>query len=353
MEANLALGFLFVVLGALCGGSWALPSKFADPKTPWEVLWGPFFFLVTLIIPTIAGPIVARDIVATWQAVSPWAILGPLVFGLLWGSGSMTYGIAFSMVGLSLAYAINSGTQVVFGWLMPLFVTQGAFKALGSTGGIIIVIGVAIAVAGVAICGYAGVLKSRHLAGQAATAEEKKHGARFVLGLFVTVLSGILCACAALAFATGGPVMAKSAALGNPPWAAGFVVWMLVLWGGALSAFGYCVFKLCMNKTWSHFKAPGIGKVLLLALAMSLFHDGAIFFYGLAATYLGELGGSVGYAAFMCGTLVIGNVHGFRTREWQASSPQAVRWILIGIAVLLAAIITFATGTYIQTMPAK
>lgn len=349
MEANLALGFLFVVLGAICGGSWALPSKFADPKTPWEVLWGPFFFLVTLIIPTIAGPIVAKDILATWQNVSAWGLIAPLVFGFLWGSGSMTYGIAFSMVGLSLAYAINSGTQVVFGWLMPLLASPGGFAKLTGVSGAVIVLGVLIAVAGVAACGYAGVLKSRHLAGQAATSDEKKHGARFLLGLFVTVLSGILCACAALAFTTGGEIgKVSEKQFGNPAWAASFVTWMLVLWGGAFSAFGYCVFKLCKNKTWGQLKAPGIGKVLLLALAMALLHDGAIFFYGLAATYLGALGGSVGYAAFMCGTLVIGNVHGFRTREWQASSPQAVRWILIGIAILLAAIITFATGTYIQ-----
>lgn len=348
---SLPLGFLFVVLGALCGGSWALPSKYADPKTPWEVLWGPFFFLVTLIIPTIAGPIVAKDIVATWQNVSAWGILAPLIFGLLWGSGSMTYGIAFSMVGLSLAYAINSGTQVVFGWLMPLFATKGGFAALASTGGIIIIVGVLIAVAGVAACGYAGILKSRHMAGQSATAEEQRKGARFILGLLVTVASGVLCACAALAFATGGEVgKVSETQFHNPPWAASFVTWMLVLWGGAFSAFGYCAYKLCKNKTWGQLKAPGIGKILTLALAMALLHDGAIFFYGLAATYLGKLGGSVGYAAFMCGTLIIGNVHGFRTREWQASSPQAVRWILIGIAILLAAIITFATGTYVQSM---
>lgn len=344
---NLPLGFLFVVLGALCGGSWALPSKYADPKTPWEVLWGPFFFLVTLIIPTIAGPIVAKDIVVTWQSVSPWAIVGPLVFGFLWGTGSMTYGIAFSMVGLSLAYAINSGTQVVFGWLMPLFVAPNGFAKLATLGGIIIVVGVVVAVVGVAICGYAGVLKSRGLAGQNASAEDKKKGSRFILGLLVTVASGILCACASMAFAVGDEVKSKSMALGNPSWAAGFVVWMLVLWAGAFSAFGYCVYKLCKNKTWPQLKAPGIGKILALALAMALLHDGAIFFFGLAFTYLN---GSVAYAAFMCGTLIIGNVHGFRTREWQASSQQAVRWILIGIAVLLAAIITFATGTYVQSL---
>ncbi len=44
------LGFLFLFLGAACGGSFGLPSKFARKDTPWEVLWGPFFFFVTILL---------------------------------------------------------------------------------------------------------------------------------------------------------------------------------------------------------------------------------------------------------------------------------------------------------------
>ena len=45
---DLWLGFLFLLVGAACGGSFGLPSKYAKEDTPWEVLWGPFFFFVTV-----------------------------------------------------------------------------------------------------------------------------------------------------------------------------------------------------------------------------------------------------------------------------------------------------------------
>ena len=41
-------GFILIVIGALCGGSFGLPSKFVRKGTPWETLWGPFFFFATV-----------------------------------------------------------------------------------------------------------------------------------------------------------------------------------------------------------------------------------------------------------------------------------------------------------------
>ena len=46
METEQILGFGLMLIGAICGGSFGLPSKYAKPGTPWEVLWGPFFFFV-------------------------------------------------------------------------------------------------------------------------------------------------------------------------------------------------------------------------------------------------------------------------------------------------------------------
>jgi hypothetical protein len=51
------IGFTLILLGAVCGGSFGLPSKFVSKGTPWETLWGPFFFFVTLLIPTCVFPL--------------------------------------------------------------------------------------------------------------------------------------------------------------------------------------------------------------------------------------------------------------------------------------------------------
>lgn len=49
-------GLLLIILGALCGGSFGLPSKFVRKDTPWETLWGPFFFFATIVLPLLASP---------------------------------------------------------------------------------------------------------------------------------------------------------------------------------------------------------------------------------------------------------------------------------------------------------
>jgi len=351
METSLILGFGFVVLGAICGGSYALPSKFAK-DTPWENLWGPFFFFVTLIIPTVFGPLVVHDILATWSAVGPGVLIWPILFGFLWGFGSMTFGLSFGMIGLSLAYAINSGVQTAFGSMLPLVIKKYA----NTPGGCVIILGILTCIVGIVICGYAGALKSRtaekepEAQGQAAAKTKKP---KFIVGMVVAIASGILCACCNLAFDFGGEIMRVSReTFHNPGWASTFAVWILVFWGGSVSSCLYCVTRLFRNRTWGNFTKPGIGRVLLLAAIMSVLHDGAVFLYGLGAYYLGVLGTSVGWAAFMSCTLIVGNVHGFVTKEWKGASRKSVSWIIAGIAVLVCAMCVLGKGNSMLPKPA-
>ena len=72
---NIWLGFLFVLVGAICGGSFALPSKFVKKDTPWETLWGPFFLFVTVLIPTTLGPVLVRGFFGIYGALEARALL--------------------------------------------------------------------------------------------------------------------------------------------------------------------------------------------------------------------------------------------------------------------------------------
>ena len=94
MDPNLLLGFTFVLLGAICGGSFGLPSKFVGKDTPWEVLWGPFFFFVTILIPLTLGPVAVKGFFEIVSTAGLSGVAWILVFGLLWGFGSMTLALA-------------------------------------------------------------------------------------------------------------------------------------------------------------------------------------------------------------------------------------------------------------------
>lgn len=346
MESNTLLGFVFILLGAICGGSFGLPSKFAPKDTPWEVLWGPFFLFVTVLIPLLLFPFIATGLFATCSEAGSDIIIWPIAFGFLWGLGSMTLGLSFAFIGLSLAYAINYGGQIILGSMGPLLIhTPGE---LVKTHGFVIMAGVAICLAGVVVCGKAAILKSKGTTAE--NSETKRGGALMLKGLIVAFLSGLLCACYSIAFSYGGKVMEVSQTrFGNAAWRSTFVVTALVLWGGAVSSLAYCLFKLTRNRTWGQLARPMIVKVLVVAFVMALLHDGAILFWGLGASRLGALGVGVGYAVFMSFAIIVGNVNGFLTGEWKDAGRRSVRWIAAGIAILIIGVSVLATGNILKT----
>jgi L-rhamnose-H+ transport protein len=334
------LGFLYMLLGAICGGSFGLPSKYVHKDTPWEVLWGPFFFFVTILLPVVLGPVIVKDFFAVYGTAGLAAMAMPLIFGLLWGLGSMTLGMSFAFIGLSLAYSLNYGAQIVTGSMVPMLIHH-ADQVLTHRG-YVVMAGVAVCVLGVIVCGRAAMLKERSLAGGAPGAGDSQGPAgkkpRMAIGVIVGIASGVLCACYSVAFSFADRVDHAAVALGNPPYRAAWAVMSLIVWGGAISSLIYCGVLLTKNRTWGRLATPAAGKVLALALVMAVLHDAAIFLYGLGAFQLGALGGSVGYAVFMSFAIIVGNAHGFRTGEWRGAGKQSISWIAAGIAVLVVGI---------------
>jgi len=346
MQLEQILGFGLILLGAICGGSFGLPSKYVKEETPWEVLWGPFFFVVTILIPVVVAPLVVHDLGGVYSRAGIGTIGAVLVFGFLWGLGSMTLGMSFAFIGLSLAYALNYGAQIVFGSMMPLFLFDA--DQILTPHGYVILAGVALCVVGVIVSGRAGILKDRSLETESLAekppAETAIKKPKMLIGLAIGVLSGVLCACYAVAYAYAGPVGAEAAEADNSAWRAAWAVTALILWGGAVSSCLYCIIQLTRNKTWGHLAGPGAARILLLAALMAILHDAAIFFFGLACINLGDLGVPVGYPVFMSFAIIVGNVHGFRTGEWKGASRKSVIWIMAGIALLIVGVSLLAQG---------
>ncbi len=345
MQIEQVLGFGFLIIGAICGGSFGLPSKFVKKDTPWEVLWGPFFFFVTILIPVVVAPLVVNDLGGIYSRVGASTIIPVLVFGLLWGLGSMTLGMSFSFIGLSLAYALNYGAQMAFGFLIPMVLFDA--NQILTSHGLVFLGGVAVCLIGVTVSGRAGILKDRSLREGGSDSDKANPSdakqPKILIGLVIAFVSGILCACYAVASRFAGPI-GTEAGLNNPDWASAWAVTALILWGGAVSSCLYCVVQLTRNKTWGHFTKPGVGQILLLAAIMAVLHDAAIFFFGLGWLNLGDLGVSVGYPVFMSFAIIVGNFHGFRTREWKGASRESIVWIIVGIALLIVGVCLLAQG---------
>ena len=345
---DLTIGFAILLLGAICGGSFALPSKFVSKNLPWENLWGPFFLFATLLLPLIAGPMLVPGLLSIYTKVGLLGLLLPLVFGFLWGLGSMTLGLSFAFIGLSLAYGINYGGQIIVGSVGPMLIhTPEKFQ---TTSGTVILIGVAVCLLGVVLCGRAGMLKAANEANNAPATEESKPKRNGLPGLLLALISGFLCACYAIAFSFANEICD---ATGSAPyeitdWRNSLPATFLILFGGFFSSCMYCVMKLTQNKTWKRFLSLKAVAAICIALLMAILHDAAVALFGLGASKLGVLGVSVGYTVFMAFSIMVGNFNGFLTGEWRNAGKRAVRWIFVGIIVLVTAVCILGLGKYLD-----
>ena len=339
---DLVIGFAILLFGAMCGGSFGLPSKFVSKNLPWENLWGPFFFFATLLLPLIAGTTLVSGIFGIYSSAGVFGLLLPFVFGVLWGLGSMTLGLSFAYIGLSLAYAINYGGQIIVGAIGPMLIhTPEKFQ---TTAGIVILIGVGICLLGVMICARAGMLKSANEANNAPASEEVTSKKRSLPGLLLALVSGVLCACWAIAFSFSDGMIDAAKSAGMTGWDNTLPATFLILFGGFFSSCLYCVMKLNQNKTWKRFLSPSAFVALVIALVMAILHDAAVCLFGLGASKLGGMGVSVGYAVFMAFAIIVGNFNGFWTGEWRNAGRVATRWIYAGIVVLVIAVCTLGVG---------
>ena len=331
------LGFILVILGGLCGGSFGLPAKFAPKDTAWETLWGPFLLFVTILIPVIGGPLLANGCWEIYQKMGIAGLLIPIFCGFLWGLGSILFGLCFVFIGLSLVYAFNCGGQIICGTLGPLLIHHP--EQLLTLPGMVIILGVIICVVGVGVSTQAGILRTRSQNQEQEASVAAPNVKRTMLGMFLAILSGLLAGCIAVgfSFSSGMIDLAVGEPYNNTTWRATIPVTMLILMSGCVPCCLYCAYKLTVNKTWGRFATPSGLWVILIALLMAVIHDSAVVLYGMGVSYLGTLGVSLGYAVFMSFGIIFGNINGFLTGEWKGASRQSVQMMIGAIFILIGA----------------
>lgn len=344
MSDNL-LGILLVCLASICGGTFALPSKYAG-RISWESLWGSWYLLITVLIPIPLALFLVQGIWETWCLAGSSIIL-PMAFGVLWGAGSVLAAICYARIGLSISYAIIPGVQVIVGPLVPLVFQHP--EQMETASGQVVLLGLLICTLGVGAGGYAGILKQRD---QKTDSNNQTNAKSLGMkkAIPVCLVAGLLCACFNYAFSFGENILdiAKTQ-YGNTEVTAGFAVWAPGLLGGGVVAMAYCGFLLVKNGTWRDFKRPLRPRLIRLALIMAVTNWGVMIFYGWGAQLLGVLGPSVGFAILFSGMLLVGNILGFITGEWKNTGRVSRFWIAACMFLLVLGIGVLGAGNAIVT----
>ncbi len=346
MDLATLWGLGFILLSATSNSLVALPGKFVK-SFAWENTWGAFYLITMLVIPTVFAVSFLEGVFPVWSEAGIANLLALIGFGVLWGCGMIFFGLAISMVGMALGYAVIMGIAALFGSIVPLLMHHQ--DTIFSTRGLVIISGILVCTIGVAACGRAGVLRETSES-DSENPEVPKRGNIF-LGLLVCVAAGIMGSTINIGFSYGTAIVNLSInKYGNSPGIAAMTVWVVIFifGGGFLASGSYAVYLLFRNHTWKHFVGPHACRDLMMSFFMALFHFLILFFYGMAAYHLGKLGTSVGWAAHMSLSLVLANLLGFMTGEWRGSSRASRAWLYAGLAVLIGGIGILGVGNSVQ-----
>ena len=193
-------GIIFHFIGGFASGSFYVPYSKVKGWS-WESYWIIGGLFSWLIVPPIAAWLTIPDFTSIIAQTSGATLAWTFFWGILWGIGGLTYGLGMRYLGMSLGNSVLLGFTSAFGALVPSLYynfshTPGktTFNDLLTTDwGRIVLCGIVLCLAGIVICGRAGILKEKEL-----PEEKKKESIKefnLVKGLVVCTLSGILSAC--------------------------------------------------------------------------------------------------------------------------------------------------------------
>lgn len=341
---NPILGIIFHAIGGAAAGSFYAPCKRVKGWA-WETYWlvlGVFAWIAT---PLLMALIVMPNFFEVFTAVPPKVIFWAYFFGLLWGIGGLSFGLTMRYLGISLGVSIALGFCAMFGTLVPpvykQFFGDGTsdevtfVKLLTTRSGQVTLLGIAVCLVGIIICGKAGMMKEKGLSAEEKAATIKEFN--FRKGIFVAIFAGILSACMAFGFTAGAPIQEMAVEMGIRPVLSNIPLLVVILLGGFTTNCFWCLMLSFKNKTYSDYTNAPKGHLPLnyvLCMVAGVLWYFQFFFYGMGTTQMGKYD-FASWTLHMAFIIVTSNVIGLLTHEWKGSSKNTIKCVLAGIVTLI------------------
>lgn len=359
------LGVVFHFLGGFASGSFYIPFKKVK-KWAWESYWIVGGLFSWLIVPPLAAYLTVPGFTDIIKGTSTSIFGITYLFGLLWGIGGLTYGLGVRYLGVALGSSIILGLCMVFGALIPsiyydLYPKEGkdTFGMLVNSGwGRTVLAGLALCIIGIVICGKAGTMKEKQLSSVPAI---DPHGIpvkteyKFGLGLFVSIISGILSACFNFGLESGKPManiannIWKEANAGNGEFLfQNNVTYVTVLWGGLTTNFIWCMILNARNRTFGDYtnkKAPLLSNYIFSALAGTTWFL-QFFFYGMGESKLGN--GPSSWILHMAFIILVANMWGLVLKEWKGVTKNTTRTLIAGVVIIILSVLLVGYGNSLR-----
>lgn len=334
MSSSIILGIFWHFIGAASAACFYAPLKKVK-NWSWETMWSIAGIFSWIILPWSISYYLLPDFFGYYGSFGFDTLLPVFLFGAMWGVGNIGYGLTMRYLGMSMGIGIAIGITLIVGTLMTPII-QGQFgELIASTGGKMTLLGVVIAVIGVAIVTYAGLLKEKTLGVQVADFNLKK-------GLLLAVMCGIFSAGMSFAMSAAVPMHNKAAELGVDHLYIALPSYVIIMGGGAIINLGFCIIRLCYQPELSFKKDIAIAKSLLISNALFAILGGAMwyfqfFFYAWGHANIPADYGFMSWMLHMSFYVLCGGIVGLVLKEWFGTGSKPVRILCLGCLVIIVA----------------
>ncbi|GAB4018328.1 L-rhamnose/proton symporter RhaT [Spirosoma koreense] len=338
-------GVVLHALGGFASGSFYLPYKRVRGWA-WESYWLVGGLFSWIAAPLILGTLTVKDLFGVLDQTPSETLWWTYFWGVLWGFGGLTFGLAMRYLGLSLGMAVTLGLCAVFGTLVPP-IWQGEFvKLISTTSGRVIILGLGVCVVGIAVCGLAGIMKERSLS----DAQKKATIEEFDLrkGLLVAVFSGVMSACMSFGLTAGQSIAERAVAHGTDPLYMNNAPLVIILLGGLTTNAIWTIFLNIRNRTYTDYtniSTPVVANIIFCALAGFTWYF-QFFFYGMGDSKMGDYRFS-GWTLHMAFIIAFSSFWGLYLHEWKGANEATMRTISAGILLVILSTVVVGVGNYL------
>jgi L-rhamnose-H+ transport protein len=275
------------------------------------------------------------------------------LWGLGWGFGGLTFGLAVRYMGISSGMAIVLGLTTVIGTLGPPILGGSIGEVLSTISGQVAFFGVFMTLGGVVLVAKATAEKNKSL-----PEVDCKDTIDLKKGVGIALFSGVMSSCFAFGIAAGKPIRELTVQAGTEHLWQGLPVLCVVLAGGLTTNLIWCLYLIIKNRSGHEFIGKVTGNSTKLALRVILRNyllaafGGALwyfqfFMYTMGESHMGKYEFS-SWTLHMASIIIFSTIWGIALLEWKNSSRRSRVLLFSGIVMLVSSTVAIGMGNTLQ-----
>lgn len=331
---SMVVGIGWHMIGAAAAASFYAPIEKVK-KWSWETAWAVAGIFSWVLLPIGVSLVLLPHFGSYYSSFATPLLAKVFLFGCMWGIGNVSYGLTMRYMGMSLGIGVAIGVTLIIGTLVPP-VMHGQFVTLfRSRSGVYTMAGILVALVGIAIVSMAGHQKERAQGISHEKFDLKK-------GLLLAILCGIFSSGMSFAIDAARPMTAVAQHLGVKPLYAALPGYVIIMGGGALVNFAYCFTRLGLVKDLSirHDFSQKRSTILInscMAASGGVMWYLQYFFYSWGEASIPSSLFFVNWMLHMSLYVLFGGIVGLALGEWRDAGHRPIRWLWVGMAVIIAA----------------